>query len=37
MSGYFAAVLNAMEPQDRELVLTALKKLDQALTKCGEA
>ena len=32
-----AAVLNAMEPQDRELVLTALKKLDQALTKCGEA
>ena len=37
VSGYFAAVLNAMEPQDRELVLTALKKLDQALTKCGEA
>ena len=36
VSGHFAAVLNTMEPRDRELVLTALEKLDQALTKCGE-
>ena len=37
VSGYFATVLNNMEPQDREMILTALEKLDQALTKCGES
>ena len=37
VSGYFASVLNAMEPQDREMVLAALEKLDQALTKCAES
>lgn len=36
VSGYFATVLNTMEPQEREMILTALEKLDQALTKCGE-
>lgn len=31
VSGYFATLLDTMDPQDRDLVLTALEKLDNTL------
>ena len=36
VSGYFSSLMDSMEPGDRELVFSALEKLDEALVKRGQ-
>ena len=36
VSGYFTSLMETMEEEDRTLVLTALEKLDEALTRKAE-
>ena len=36
VSGYISSLMDSMEPGDRELVFSALEKLDEALVKRGQ-